>query len=141
MRTATWYYGVRDLPHNSLASNLFKMQLYGDVLLVQQSREQSFYPRERYIPFTRAHFDEQFSKKRKKPEVPCMSVTGYAEVKSQMQQELNQFEAKVAEQALPPSQLAKVERSVPTDGRALAKKLKAAEQLPLQPPMALLAMA
>ena len=45
---SVWYYPVKDLPHNPHASNLFKMQLYGDVLLVQQSREQSFMPRERF---------------------------------------------------------------------------------------------
>ena len=61
-----WYYGVKDLPHNATASNLFKMQLYGDVLLVQQSRESSFMPRDRFISFTKDKFDEQFTKKRKR---------------------------------------------------------------------------
>ena len=54
-------------PLNQMASNLFKMQLYGDVLLVQQSREQSFLPRERYISFTKSQYEEQFVKKRLHP--------------------------------------------------------------------------
>ena len=108
-------------PINQMASNLFKMQLYGDVLLVQQSREQSFLPRERYISFTKSQYEEQFVKKRKRSEAACMSVAGYAAVKDQMQQSLNEFEAKAAAQAVPPKQMAS-QSSVPIDGRAMAKK-------------------
>ena len=39
----------RTLEHNQLDTNLFNMQLFGPLLLIQQSREQSFMPRERFI--------------------------------------------------------------------------------------------
>lgn len=136
---SVWYYAVKDLPHNPHASNLFKMQLYGDVLLVQQSREQSFQPRERYIPFTKAHFDEQFCKKRKRPDVQCMSVSGYAEAKIQMQETLNQFEAKAAEGAKPPREMASTATAAPIDGHSLAKKLKDRVLLPPTPPAVVMA--
>ena len=139
---SVWYYPVKDLPHNPHASNLFKMQLYGDVLLVQQSREQSFMPRERFISFTKAHFDEQFCKKRKRQDVQCMSVAGYNEVKQQMQDTLNQYEAKVAEHAVPPKQMAMTQSAVPSDGRGLAKKMKERHALAaMVPPPSVLALA
>ena len=53
-----WYYPGRvDLPPNPTASALFKLQLFGDVLIVQQSRENSFLPRTRCIPFYVVHYD------------------------------------------------------------------------------------
>ena len=132
---SVWYYPVKDLPHNPHASNLFKMQLYGDVLLVQQSREQSFLPRERFISFTKAHFDEQFCKKRKRQDVQCMSIASYNEAKEHMQDTLNQFEAKVAATAVPPKQMAMTQSAAPTDGHSLAKKLKERGAPPsLKPP-------
>ncbi len=132
---SVWYYAVKDLPHNPHASNLFKMQLYGDVLLVQQSREQSFFPRERYISFTKTHFDEQFCKKRKRQEIQCMSMSGYAEAREQMQAALNQYEATAAQAALRPQEMASTQKVGQTDGRILAKKLKArvAAQTPTPP--------
>ena len=134
-----WYYAVKDLPHNAHASNLFKMQLYGDILLVQQSRESSFMPRERFTPFTKAQFDDQFCKKRKRADPLCMSVTDYADAKEQMQLALNQYEAKVAESAVPPSHLSTVQTMEPNDGRLLAKKVKErGVPPPATPPLALL---
>ena len=40
------------LPFNQTASNMFKMQIYGDVLLVQQTREPCFLPRDRYVAYS-----------------------------------------------------------------------------------------
>jgi hypothetical protein len=136
---SVWYYPVKDLPHNAYASNLFKMQLYGDVLLVQQSREQCFLPRDRFISFTKAHFDEQFCKKRKRQDVQCMSFTGYAEVKERMQSALNEFEANAAKTAVPPRELASAQSVVPIDGRSLAKKVKTRVELHSNAPPAVLA--
>ena len=139
---SVWYYPVKDLPHNATASNLFKMQLYGDVLLVQQSREHSFMPRERFINFTKAHFDEQFSKKRKRPDAQCMTMLNYADAKVQMQEQLNQYEAKASEHAVPPMQMAKTQTTAPTGGQQLAKKLKERGMMPPpRPPPAVLAAA
>jgi hypothetical protein len=121
-----WYYPTRDLPHNPTASSLFKMLLYGDVLLVQQSREQCFLPRERYVGFNKAQFDEQFVKKRKRSNAdpPSLSPEAYDKLKLQMQATLNQYEEKVAEGALAPKELSKVQTSAPMSGRRLAEKLK-----------------
>ena len=49
------------LPFNQTASNMFKMQIYGDVLLVQQTREPCFLPRDRYVNYTLLAFNEQFA--------------------------------------------------------------------------------
>ena len=122
---SVWYYGVKDLPHNHTASNLFKMQLYGDILLVQQSRENCFMARERFVSYSKALYDDTFVKKRKRPEVQCMSVESYAEAKEQMQDALNQYEQKVSQTAVPPKKMSKVESSGRIDGRTLAQKVKA----------------
>tara|TARA_Y100001963_G_C6722972_1_gene420000 strand:- start:45 stop:956 length:912 start_codon:yes stop_codon:yes gene_type:complete len=131
---SVWYYATKELPHNHTASNLFKMQLYGDVLLVQQTREQCFMPRERYVGFTKQQFDDQFSKKRKRVEAQCMTSAQYDEVKKKMQATLNTYEEKAAEFAAPcvPT------RAPPTDGKMLAKKAKERLQTGLVPPPQLL---
>jgi hypothetical protein len=119
-----WYYPSKDLPPNTTASNQFKMQLYGDVLLLHQSREASFLPRERYTDFTRAHYDEVFTKKRKRLEPNAIAPGTYAVMKAEMQDKLNQFEQKVAVQAEPPMVMSRTQTTAPTDGHELAKKLK-----------------
>ena len=137
-----FYYPAKDLPHNVMASNLFKMQLYGDVLLVQQSREACFLPRERYIGFTRAQFDEQFAKKRKKPDPQSMTMEGYEAVKTEMQAQLNALEGKVTASAVPPKEMSKAQTSAPTSGASLAEKVKQrmaveASHVPAIPPSVL----
>jgi len=122
-----WYYATKELPHNPTASNLFKMQLYGDVLLVQQSREQSFMPRERYVGFTKQQFDEQFCKKRKRVDAQCMTSAQYDEVKQKMQATLNTYEETAAVAAVP---VTKQVRLPPVDGKMLAKKVKARQPVP-----------
>jgi len=117
-----WYYATKELPHNATASNVFKMQLYGDVLLVQQSREACFMPRERYVSFSKNHFDDAFAKKRKRcAEPPSMTTEAYAAAKDEMQKVLNLYEQKVAEKAVVPKDVSKVQTKVPT---SLAKKVK-----------------
>ena len=81
-----WYYGNRDLPHNATASGLFKMQLFGDVLLMYQSREGCFLPRERYVSLNKGQFEEQFAKrKRSKSSDSGLTPKAYGELKKQMQ--------------------------------------------------------
>jgi len=121
-----WYYPTRDLAHNQTASNLFKMQLYGDVLLVQQSREASFMPRDRFVSLNRAQFDEQFTKKRRKSstDAPSLSTEAYDTLKEQMQATLNSFEEKASAQAVAPRELSRVVSMAPTGGQKLAAKMK-----------------
>jgi hypothetical protein len=122
-----WYYATKELPHNPLASNMFKMQLYGDVLLVQQSREASFLPRERYVSFNKELFDEQFCKKRRKTaaEPPSLTPDAYADLKEQMQKTLNQFEKTTSAAAVAPREMSKSVHLPPTSGKSLAEKVRA----------------
>ena len=133
-----WYYNTKELPFNKAASDLFKMQLYGDVLLVQQSREACFLPRERYISYFKAQFEEGFSKKRKRPaEVPCMTTAQYQDVKGQIQDTLNRYEEAVSAEALPPQQTAHVRASTKS-GRKLGKAAAPSTHgAPVPPPQVL----
>jgi hypothetical protein len=104
---SVWYFPDKSLPHNPTATNLFKMQLYGDVLMVQQSREQSFIPRERYVSFTKQCYDEHFAKKRRRSQsdTPSLTPTAYAELKQTMQNSLNEFEHNVSKDAVKPREV------------------------------------
>lgn len=122
---AVWYYPSKDLPYNTLASDIFRMQLHGDVLIVQQSREQSFIPRERFVSYTTEAFNEHFNKKRRKPstEIASMSNDEYDEIKKSMQSQLNAFEQEKAAAAEKPGDLMRAE-PVRKQAKSLAKCLK-----------------
>lgn len=97
-----WYWADKGLPPNIVASNTFKMQLYGDIIMTQHSKEQSFLPRERYISFTKAQFDDQYVKKRRKnTETPSVSSAEYAKVKAEMQASLDGYENNRKQDACP----------------------------------------
>ena len=129
-----WYYPTRDLPHNPTASNLFKMQLYGDILLVQQSREACFLPRERFVSFNKTQFEEQFTKKKRKAaaDPPSLSREAYDTLKEQMQATLNSYEQKMSSKALDPKEVSHTQTMVPTSGHKLAEKLKERGLVPPQ---------
>ena len=114
-----FYYPCKSLAPNPTASARFKMQLHGDVLLVHQSTEDSALHRERYVPFTRAMYDDLFVKKRKRTEQPCMTQDQYQEVKDSMQAKFNEIEQAVAANATVPQEQMKVCRQ-PTTGKNLA---------------------
>lgn len=135
-----WYYPTKDLAHNQTASSLFKMQLYGDVLLVQQSREQCFMPRERYVCFTQADFTEQFNKKRKRTaEVVSLAPAQYEALKEKMQKDLNAFETAASSGAAKPHELSNVQALQPSSGRRLAQAVKERTTGPApKPPLHLL---
>ena len=100
------YCPCRDLPANTVASNVFKMQLHGDVIMVQTSKEQSFLPRERFVSYTRQEFCDQFMKKRKRNtvETPAMEIEEYNKAKRQMQEQFTAFEAHGSKDAKEPKQ-------------------------------------
>ena len=122
---SVWYFASKELQINSTASNLFKMQLHGDVLLVQQSREASFLPRERFVTFTKQNYDDHFAKKRRKSalDTPSLTPRAYQELKDQMQASLNQFEERAAQTALAPHETAKALSLGPMSGKSLASKM------------------
>ncbi len=124
---SVWYYATKELPPNQTASNLFKMQLFGDVLLVQQSREASFLPRERFVSFTKEMFDDQFSKRKrgKIQETPSLTPAAYETLKQQMQASLNAYEQKASKFAAPPRETSKAATTGPSDGYTLAAKYRA----------------
>ena len=98
-----FYLPQKDLPFNHVASNMFRMQLYGDVLLVGQSKESSFLPRERFVNYTLEMFEEQ-SKKRK-ASTPAMTPTEYVAQKASMQESLDSYEGKMSAGSAAPESL------------------------------------
>ncbi len=129
-----FYHNDKTLPANPTASNLFKMQLYGDAILVYQSREASFKPRARYVDFTLAAYDEHFVVKKRKraPDPQAMDPEAYDKLKSEMQEKLDDFEQKVSKKAKPPKQMSNVKEAV-SSGVTLAAKLKERGLIPPTP--------
>jgi hypothetical protein len=118
--TAFYWPGKNGLPHNMTASNIFKLQIYGDVLLVQQTKELSFKPRERYVNFNKQQFDDLFQKKRKKSaEEKGLTTEEFQQVKEQMQSSLNGFEALVSSSVERPQDLARGAKMPRTTGKEL----------------------
>lgn len=104
-----WYWPDKGLPFNTIASNTFKMQLHGDVIMTQHSKEPSFLPRERYISFTRTQFDDQFVKKRRKNmDAPSISSAEYGKVKAEMQASLDSYEDERKKEAVRPCDISRV---------------------------------
>ena len=119
------------LPFNQTASNMFKMQIYGDVLLVQPSTESCFLPRERYINYPLETFQEQFANKNKRKEAPpTLTTEDYAIAKAQMASELQLVEQLASSSASEPGVLAKAAVIPPPLGKELVDLLAAKGQHP-----------
>lgn len=109
-----WFYASKALVPNPLASNLFKMTLYGDVLITASTRESSFLPRERYISFTKADFETAFTKRRKtKSDVAAITIKDYNKMKSEMESSLRTFEEAWKREAVRPEDISKIMRMPP----------------------------
>ena len=115
---------------NETATNLFKMQIYGDVLIVQQSKEPCFIPRERYCSYFQSLFNEQFTTKKRKDNPTTLSTDDYEVAKAQMASELRQVEALASSEAALPGELAKASNLPPPSGQELADLLRARGQPP-----------
>jgi len=96
--------GKNGQPYNMIASNMFKMQIYGDILLVLATQEASFMPRERYVNFTKQQYEEVFGRKRKKPVESALTADQYREVKSEMKASLTAVEQAASASAEVPGQ-------------------------------------
>lgn len=137
-RDLTVYYNASEKAPNTTASNIFKVQLKGDVLLVQQTREASCLPRQRFVSFTRALYDEYFNKKRKRVAEPASHTSeAYGALKRQMQDDLDSFEQKASSGACPPKMMSKTQTTAPTSGKELASLVKQRQKV--VPPASLLA--
>ena len=116
-----FYHPEQEGTVNAKASQLLKMRIYGPALLVQCSKETSFLPRERFVSYTQEMYEAQYTKKRKEKKVQHMETGDYESAKKDMQKELNTFEAKQSQRALPPKELAAVTKMAPMSGHALAE--------------------
>lgn len=116
-----FYHPEQEGAVNTKASQLLKMRIYGPALLVQCSKETSFLPRERFVSYTQEMYEAQYTKKRKEKKVQHMETGDYESAKKDMQKELNTFEAKQSQRALPPKELAAVTKMAPMSGHALAE--------------------
>ena len=108
------------LAYNTAASSAFKMQLYGDVVLVHQSKEACFLPRARYVDFTLKHYQEQFVVKKRKDAPGSLTGDDYASLKAQMASELGAVESSASSSATRPVDLAKASNLPPPTGQELA---------------------
>lgn len=117
-----FYYPYKNgLTLNTAASSLFKMQIYGDVLLVQQTKEACFMPRERYVHFTKQQFDDYFGKKKKKQaEVPALTDVEFKEAREGMVASLSEFEKRATDGAERPGDLVRGAVMPPSTGKELA---------------------
>ena len=106
---------------NKLATSLFKMQMYGDVVVTCISGEESFMPRVRFVDYNRDTFMTEFIKK-KRGSAPDMTTEEYGKLKGDMAAAAASFEAGLSATALPPALLAKVKKLKPASGSAIAKK-------------------
>lgn len=125
-----FYYPFKNgLAFHTTASNLFKMQIYGDVLMVQQSKEPCFLPRERYVNYFLTMFEDEFCKKRKEP-TTTLTTEDYATAKAQMASELQAVEGLASSSASLPSELAKAAVLPAPTGAELAALLQAQGRVP-----------
>lgn len=103
--------GKNGLPFNTTASNIFKVHIHGDVLLVQQSRETAIRPRERYINFTKVDFEDFYARKRKRQtqdqKTTALTTQEFEVLKQGMSSSLNVFEAHASSEAQLPQDLAR----------------------------------
>ena len=130
-----FHYVAVDQPLNVMATNIFKMQLYGDVILTQNTKELCFAPRNRYVDYNLSDFHDQFIAKSKRKEMSSTpSAQEFATTKEQMAQELQQAEQLASSSALEPADLAKASVLPPPSGRELADLLKAKGQFPRSAP-------
>ena len=118
------------LPFNQTASNIFKMQIYGDILMVQQTREPSFLARERYINYWISHYHEQYLRQSKKRDLSTFTAAEYAEMKSEMESNFQQVEQLASSSASLPGDLAKAANIPAPSGKELAALLKSKGQTP-----------
>lgn len=122
--------GKNGLPLNQYASNIFKMQIYGDVLMVQQSKEPCFMHRERFVNYFNTNFQEQFTQKTRRKDVTTFTPDDYALVKEQMTSDFQQVEALSSVSALEPGELAKAAVMPAPTGKEMAQLLKSQGQTP-----------
>jgi hypothetical protein len=116
-----YYPGKNGLALNALASQLFKMQIHGEVLLVQCTKEASFMPRERFVHYMLTDFNDNYMRKRKRhQEEASVSPEEYTTLKAEMQASLSDYEKQASASAVPPPECVKLRKAGPIHGKKLA---------------------
>ena len=117
-----YFPGKNGLDLNALASQLFKMQIYGEVLMIQCTKETSFMPRERFVHYMLTDFEDNYMRKRKRyVEQSSVTPEEYSTLKAEMQASLSDYEKQASESALPPPELVRVRKAPKVDGKKLAE--------------------
>ena len=112
------------MPLNKLATTLFKMQIYGDVLLTQSANELCFMPRTRYIHYTEEEFNKHFDSAKRKAVEAGVTATEFGEMHKAMKTDLTRVEEGASSLAEKPIDLAKASWCPPPCGKELAKMMK-----------------
>lgn len=116
------------LTFNSTATAIFKMEIYGDCVMIQSSKELSFFPKERYINYSLQDFEEAYSKRKKRTDTPsALRADEYKAVKKEMQASLNEYESKKAGPVELPQKLAKGRKCPAPNGKEVAQLALQAE--------------
>ena len=130
-----FYYPEKNgLELNTLASSLFKMQIFGEVLIILCTKECSFMPRERYVSFTLNDFNDTFMRKRKRQvdqSTTFIKPSEYKEIKSEMELSLCDYEKQASSLARLPLTLAKAAPMPPMNGKQLARLKKHENPVPV----------
>lgn len=129
-----YYTDKNGLELNTLASTLFNVQIFGEVLLLQCTKEMSFMPRQRFTNYSVNDFKNTFPSKGKRKSTKCstsMKEDEYNKVKTEMESSLSDYEKLASSMAnLPHSQRAV--KMPPFDGKELALLKKHEKDLALE---------
>ena len=109
------------LPYNEKASNAFKIELHGDVLVTQRTKEVCYWDRIRYTDYTLVKFNEK--RKREEPRVTGLTPVEYAQSRKEMEGELSAFEGVASSLSALPEDLARASVIVPPDALELSELL------------------
>lgn len=109
---------MNGLPMNTVASKLFGFNIYGDVVIVKQSKEASMMPRLRFINFTMQDYNELFPKRKRAD--PTYSTSDYAALKEEMKEQLASVEHAASSLSQKPEELAQASVCPPPSGVELA---------------------
>lgn len=118
------------LPYNTAASQAFKVQIYGDVLVTQVTKEACAFRRKRYVNYTKAAFEDAYMRKRKRMDsTVAMDVGVYTKAKADMQESLDCVEEKATQHLQMPQDISRAKKLKTPQGDAVA----ASRLLPRKP--------
>ena len=110
---SVYHYPMSDknTANNTTASNLFKLQLFGDVIIVQLQKAGGMPPRDQFLNFTTTEYNELFTKKRRRAtsaEVTALTTEEYQSMKKAMESSLNGYEEQISAGVAAPSEMGAV---------------------------------